>query len=390
MNKNAFNHRTRALAVLNYQPVDRLPIVHFGFWGETLEKWHAEGHLEEAEWKEWADGNSRDRSIGQKLGFDFNWYSCFRPNLDLLPAFERKVMRELPDGTFHVRNVRGVIELQAPGAGSIPAEVEHLLTDRASWEEHYQWRYKWNPDRIEKAMVSVGDEALPFGAGGLELLNREDRDVPLGLHCGSLYGHIRNVVGVENLSLMTLMDPELFEEILEHVAALCLRGVEYVWEKGARFDFGHFWEDICFNNGPLVQPDLFREKVGPWYRRITKVLSKQGVDIVSVDCDGKIDGLVPIWLENGVNTMFPIEVGTWDASIGPWREKYGKELLGVGGMNKTVFSRDRAAVDAEVERLRPLVELGGYIPCPDHRIAPDAKWELVQYYTDRMRQVFGV
>ena len=58
-------------------------------------------------------------------------------------------------------------------------------------------------------------------------------------------------------------------------------------------------------------------------------LKKYGIDRVSVDCDGKIDKLVPIWLENGVNTMFPIEVGTWDASIAPWREKYGKELAGV-------------------------------------------------------------
>ena len=55
-------------------------------------------------------------------------------------------------------------------------------------------------------------------------------------------------------------------------------------------------------------------------------------------------------------------------------------------MNKTVFARDKAAVDEEVERLKKLVELGGYIPCPDHRIAPDAEFELVQYYCQRMRE----
>ncbi len=87
--------------------------------------------------------------------------------------------------------------------------------------------------------------------------------------------------------------------------------------------------------------------------------------------------------------MFPIEVGTWNGSIRPWREKYGRELRGVGGMNKIVFTRDRAAVDAEIERIRPLVDLGGYLPCPDHRISPDAKFDLVRYYCDRMRQCFG-
>ena len=30
------------------------------------------------------------------------------------------------------------------------------------------------------------------------------------------------------------------------------------------------------------------------------------------------------------------------------------------------------------------MDLGGYIPCPDHRIAPDAKWENVKHYCARM------
>jgi uroporphyrinogen decarboxylase len=87
--------------------------------------------------------------------------------------------------------------------------------------------------------------------------------------------------------------------------------------------------------------------------------------------------------------MFPIEVGTWNASIAPWRARFGKGLRGVGGMNKNVLSRDFAAIDVEIERLRPLVDLGGFIPCPDHRLAPDADWDNVRYYCDHMRQVFG-
>jgi hypothetical protein len=165
--------------------------------------------------------------------------------------------------------------------------------------------------------------------------------------------------------------------------------VEKVLSEFDDFDYAHFWEDICFKNGPLVIPDTFREKVGPHYARITALVRSHGIDIVSLDCDGVIDALVPTWFGNGVNTMFPIEVGTWGASIAPWRAAYGRELRGVGGMDKRVFARDRAAVDAEIERLRPLVDLGGYIPCPDHRIAPDAEWDNVRYYCDRMRAVFG-
>jgi hypothetical protein len=157
----------------------------------------------------------------------------------------------------------------------------------------------------------------------------------------------------------------------------------------APFDFAHFWEDISFKSGPLISPRTFRRMTGHHYKRLTGLVNRYGIDIVSLDSDGDVTKLVPVWLENGVNTMFPIEVGTWRASLAPWREQYGTALRGVGGMDKVVFSRDYAAVDAEIERLKPLVDLGGYIPCPDHRIAPDAKWENVQYYCDRMRETFG-
>jgi uroporphyrinogen decarboxylase len=382
-------HRQRALAILRYQPYDRLPVVHFGFWGETLAKWAAEGHLTTEEARTWGDGNPTDAVISEKLGFDFNWYNAFHPNNGLKPGFESKVVRELPDGRRHVLNGDGVVVVVSDTAGSINAEVEHLLKDRTSWEAHYQWRYKWDPERVTAAWMRANDRMVRFDQGGLDFLKADQRDYPFGLHCGSLFGVIRNVLGVEGSSYLYADDETLFTEIIDTVAGLCYRNTLEVLESGAKFDFAHFWEDICFKNGPLISPAVFEEKVGPHYKRITDLCARHGLDICSLDCDGMIDALIPTWLNNGVNTMFPIEVGTWNASLAPWRKKYGQAIRGIGGMNKTVFAQDRAAVTREVARLKELVALGGFIPCPDHRIAPDGKWDLVRYYCERMRETFG-
>jgi uroporphyrinogen decarboxylase len=200
---------------------------------------------------------------------------------------------------------------------------------------------------------------------------------------------IRNWLGVAGASYLYADDPELYQEIIDTVGNLAYRCVETALKAGGPFDFAHFWEDICFKNGPLVIPSVFDELVGPHYRRITDLVGRHGLNIVSLDCDGDIDALVPIWLKHGVNTMFPIEVGTWGASLEPWRRKFGRDLRGIGGMNKTVLARDRAAVDREIERLRRLVDLGGFIPCPDHRLPPDTEWDNLRHYCDRMHQVFG-
>ena len=377
------------MAVLHYEVYDRLPVVHFGFWRETLAKWAEEGHISAQEARTWSDGNPTDTAITAKLGFDFNWYNCFSPHTQLLPSIKPQVLEELPDGSRKILDGNGAIILQKEGATGIPSEIDHILKGREAWEQTFSPRLKFSKERVTGVPVNTGTELLPFDGEGLTYLQRGEWDVPLGLHCGSLYGVIRNWLGLVGSAYMLVDDEPLFDEIIDTVGELCFQCTKTVLETGARFDFAHFWEDISFKSGPLINPKVFRAKVGPHYRRITDLVRSCGIDIVSLDSDGRIDELIPVWFDNGVNTMFPIEVGTWHASIEPWREQYGKGLLGVGGMDKKVFAYDYAAIDTEVERLKPLVELGGYIPCPDHRIPPDAKWENVQYYCERMRSAFG-
>lgn len=371
------NNRERMQAIMHYRDYDRMPVVSFGYWQETLTKWRIEGHVTPEEEKGYSDNNVYDRAIMERLGFDFNWSGGTGGSSYLFPMFETEVLKTDPDGSEVVRNGEGLIVKVKPGVVSIPAHVGTSLTGREAWEEMYLPRLTDSEKRVDA-------EAIRRRYAEIEQLG-----LPICLSCGSLYGNIRNMLGVEDLAYLAADDEELYEEIINTVGGLCLKVAERVLALGLKFDFGHFWEDICFKSGPLVRPSVFRELVGPWYQRITSLLKAHDVDIVSVDCDGKIDELVPVWLENGVNTMFPIEVGTWRASFDNWRRIYGRDLRGVGGMDKRVFAKDYAAIDEEIERLKPIVDMGGYIPCPDHRIPPDAKWENVQYYCERFRKTFG-
>ena len=369
-------NRQRNNAILHYQPYDRMPVVHFGWWDTLLEKWHAEKRLTLDEITGVADGNSKDKAIGEKLGFDYNYYTTFQPvngMITLFPAFESKVKASFPDGSQHILDNEGAITLRKPGAGSIPSEIGHTLVDRASWEKEYLPRLQWDERRINT------DE--------LQTIAKQSatRTEPLGIYLGSLFGQIRNWMGITGISYLYVDDEDLYDEIISTAADIQYKMSEYILQSGAVFDFGHFWEDIAFKNGPLISPGVFKAKVGPHYKRLTDLCHRYGIDVVSLDCDGVPDALIPTWLENGVNTMFPIEVGVWGGSYAPWRKIYGKELRGVGGVNKHVFALDYSAVDKELERIKPIIELGGYIPCPDHRLPPDTKWENVQYYCERMR-----
>jgi uroporphyrinogen decarboxylase len=132
---------------------------------------------------------------------------------------------------------------------------------------------------------------------------------------------------------------------------------------------------------------MFERLCAKHYRKRNELCHRYGIDIISLDCDGITERLLPTWFRTGVNTMFPIEVGVWGDQFAPARVKYGKEMRGVGGMNKLVLREDRAAVDAEIERMQQLASLGGFIPCPDHRLMAGTKFELVQYYAERIKSI---
>ncbi len=240
------NDREQTMAVLHYQDYDRLPIVHFGFWRETLQKWADEGHVSAEEAAGWGDNNPTDAVISDKLGFDFNWSNTFSPQMRLSPPIETRVLEELPDGSRKVLDENGAIVLQKEGATGIPSEIDHLFKGRKEWEEIYKPKLQYFEERVTGARVNTGTEMLAYSEGGLDYLQRGEWDRPYGLSCGSLYGVIRNWLGMIGSVYLHADDEPLFDEIINTVGDMCYRCVKTALESGAKFDFAHVWEDICF------------------------------------------------------------------------------------------------------------------------------------------------
>jgi uroporphyrinogen decarboxylase len=206
---------------------------------------------------------------------------------------------------------------------------------------------------------------------------------------GSFYGWIRNWMGLEAVSLAVYDDPAWFEEMVTAISDGVIGVLTRVLETGGRFEACSLWEDMCFNRGPLLSLAHFKRFLVPHYRRLTDLLHRHGVDVVWVDCDGKIDQLVPLWLDAGVNCMFPIEVGTWGADSVEYRREYGKELLIIGGFDKRILAKEKSDIEAEVRRLAPLVEEGGFIGLCDHRVPPDVPLDNYMHYLKCVRDAWG-
>ena len=368
-------NRERAMNILHYKPADRMPAVHFGYWEELLAEWADQKKIPKELAEHNYDGSEKDRELDKLIGWDFNWSTQVGMQKGLYPEFEFKVLEELPDGSQRVQNSVGLIERIKPGIASIPSEDDYQLKDREAFETLYKPKMQYMPERIDFEFYKHFNET-----------RLQDR--PVGLSIGSVLGDIRNMTSVVGMSYLIYdEDEELFADIVDTYAEMQYKCVEAVLETGAKFDYAHFWEDICFKNGPLLSPVLFQELCAKHYKKRTDLCHKYGIDIISLDCDGVVESLLPTWFENGVNTMFPIEVGVWGDQFEKARNKFVNGMLGGGGMDKTALRKDKAAVDAEIERMKRLASLGGFIPCPDHRLMPGTKFELVQYYAEEIKKI---
>lgn len=362
--------RERFVATMHYQARDRAPVCDFGFWHETLAEWHAQrlpAHI---------TAGYNDRDANAFFGMDV-WADGPYVNCDLVPTFETKVLEDRGDHEL-VQQADGVTVLRKKYMGSIPMHEGHLLVDRASWEKHY--KPKLDPTHPER-WTDFEDKKKQW-------LDPK-RQTPCTIIGGSLYGRLRDWMGVENLSMLIYDDEMLFAEMVETMGDCIVGVLEKTLATGGTFDACSMWEDMCYNGGPLLSPAHFKQYLVPQYKRITSLLRKHGCDVIYVDCDGKIDALVPLWMEAGVNCMFPIEVGVWKADPVAFRRAFGKELLMMGGFDKLILREGKRAIEAEVKRLTPLVEEGGFIGFCDHRVPPDVPLENYLHYLKCVRTMWG-
>ena len=360
-------HRERFRRQMHFQVVDRGVHWEFGFLKETIDRWHQEGLPAEIRAGEGAG------SIESFFGVDpVGWAPT---NCSLMPHFsgETKVLQK-SEGKQTLQYADGTIaEVQTTGTSTIPHYIKMAIENRDDWQ-----RFK------ERLDPSTPERRCEWRKAGEELLRS---DLPVWIGLGSFFGIPRNWIGFENLAIMCYDDRGLVEEIVETLANLYYDQLE----KALRYiepDFAGGWEDICFRNGPMISPQMFREIVGPHLKRVCDLLRRHGCDVIWTDCDGDVNPLIPVWLDAGLNCMFPLEVqgGSDPVAI---RQEYGKQILLRGGINKHALSKTKQDILNELKRVEHLVHEGAFIPGVDHRVPQDVSYDNYKYYIREKLALLG-
>ncbi len=354
--------RERFLQTLSYQCADPPFVRPGGAWEETYTLWRQQG---------W-DGRPLHEVVGTDTDLRVDPY--YGP----VPNFAYRVLEE--DATTRVYvNHEGILmrEFKEHRDTSMPQFIKFPVENEGEFERFAAERLSLNlPERFPAAW---------------QQRMRAYRDSPYPRICwadrwGGYFGPLRNMMGLEGLCLTFYDQPSLVERMMEQrtEAIIAITGEVL---RHTDFEAFWFWEDMAYNGGALIDPRLFRRLAYPHYRRVCDWLHEQGVKHIWLDSDGNISELLSIWLDAGINGLWPFEVNA-GMDVLQVRQRYGHSLALGGGISKYAVALGGEAMRSAVDRVMPLVEDGGYLPEMDHSAPPDISWanycDFIAYLLHRL------
>lgn len=355
----------------------------FGYFRDTLYRWYTEGlptdknieELKNANPEPGVPGgwgpvniNLHPQDVDVARYFDFDLKSAAVP-LDFSPFRKQITIEETDEYIIYVDQF-GIKKKELKKLVAMPLFMEYPVKDRGDF------------DLIRNMYTDRYEERLyPNWVGEVKRYRREGYVVWLYNDFWGFFGVLRQLMGLERLSIMFYDDPKFIKDILEFYTGYTLKFWSYILGK-VKVDYALIWEDMAYKKTSMISPLMFKEFLLPYYKQLAHFLKNNGVDKVFVDCDGNVEVLIPLWIEGGVDGVYPMEVQA-GMNVADIRKKY-PELLICGGIDKKALARTKQDIDRELEKAEFVLKSGGYIPFVDHAIPVDVSWENFKYYRTKL------
>ena len=358
----------RFIACMEYTTCDRRPNHELGVWAQTRVRWQQEDadSVGDFGWRWFYDEPGLELDARDYIAVDYG----FRP------PFEREILEDT--GEYEVvRNTKGIVT-RALKEGTVGGS-------RMSMDQYLEFPVRTLEDfaRIEKRLVTAAPERYPVDLDD-RISRWRERDMPLvlGENCAAngFYWRARELMGTEALSLAWYDDPKLMHRIMEFYADFIIETSRPVLEK-ISVDCFVLNEDMSMKGGPLLSPETYRTFILPHLKRLVDFFRAHNTRYVVVDTDGDPTLLIPLLMEAGIDTLWPIERAS-EVSPQAWRQRFGRDLRLWGGVDKRVLPQGKEAIRAHLAEFIPLIEEGGFIPTIDHTVPPDISWDQFRYYMD--------
>ena len=354
-----------------HNQVPNAPILQREFWlmETTLEAWKSQGHID--------DNTDLNALFGLDDPGEYSLGCCGWCEAAFYPQFEVKVLEDRGEHELVQDEAgRSVLYFKNRRVGFMPEYVDHPVHCMKDFTEKIAPRLIFsNADRLADIDASI-EKAKKA---------REDGYAICFNSIGG-YMYLRSLLGPEGALYMFYDEPDLIHTAMREWLELTDKISERFQNELGYVDEVYFAEDICYNNGPLISPDMMREFLFPYYTQLLDNIKKRQSGkrfTLHIDTDGYCIPVIDVYKEIGMTYMSPMEVAS-NCDVVEVRKKY-PDLLILGGFDKRILAVSKEAIDREVDRIMPFMKkYGGYTPTIDHGTPAETPFENYMHYRKRM------
>jgi len=226
-----------------------------------------------------------------------------------------------------------------------------------------------------------------FGENWLENAKRaRDAGYAIQIEMPGGFDTPRELFGDEMVCYAAFDHPEVIHDILNTIGNTVLQIFEKV-TSAIQIDILHVHEDMAGKSGPLFSPDMIREFIQPYYLKCWNYLHDKGAQLFMQDSDGNMNPVIDVFIESGINCMYPMEPGS-DMDIVKIRNTYGDKLAFFGGLNKYSLLGSKNDIESELEyKVPPMVASGACVLALDHRIPNGVPLENYKFYLSKLQEI---
>lgn len=182
-------------------------------------------------------------------------------------------------------------------------------------------------------------------------------------------------------------DPEFAKAMADKVADHITEIGKESLKRGNLYDTGLWiYDDMAYNQGPMMSPKSFEYIFLPAYKRMVKAFKNAGAAKVILHSDGNISPLLDMLIEAGIDGINPVEPKA-GLHIPTLKEKYGKKLSYIGGMCNSRILPFGTKTEVEKQAME-VIQAGkhGGVIIGAHSIGPDIPVQNYVAYHDTVRR----
>ena len=182
------------------------------------------------------------------------------------------------------------------------------------------------------------------------------------------------LVGMENLLMYFLTEPEFVHKLLDKVLDINIRLARNAVRAGA--DIIVLGDDYAGNSGPLFSPKIFDEFIAPRMKKIVNAIHKEGALVIK-HTDGDIMKIIDSIIATGIDGLNPIDPLA-GMDIDEIKKKYGNKVCLVGNIdcsNLLSFGSVDDVKNAVKDCIKKAASGGGFILTSSNSIHASVKPE---------------